>query len=165
MATRIPSNCAYTTQHADPVSAQTTAPTPGTGVGMLNSGVLVVSPSARFYAEIEVGLQDTARIERYTFPDQELLSDVFTGRWVALPYIYNALKTLRMEGVHDAIWRDSEVRAVHYIFATKPWHESVKEGELDGLDETGVWWWRANWERMLGERNIGIEDEFSRAQN
>lgn len=131
---------------------------------MLNSGVLVARPSARVYDEITSALQETARIEKYIFPDQELLSDVFEGRWVALPYVYNALKTLRMEGVHDSIWRDSEARAVHYIFATKPWHEEVKEGDLTGLDETVVWWWRANWERMGIERLAGVDDQFSRSE-
>ncbi|KAJ5372183.1 Glycosyl transferase family 8 [Penicillium concentricum] len=159
----IPSNCAYTTQNSTPDDAQTVAPPPGCGVGMLNSGVLVVRPSARVYGEITAALQETERIERYDFPDQELLSDVFTGRWVPLPYVYNGLKTLRIEGVHDCIWRDSEVRAVHYIFATKPWHEKVEEGDLSGLDETGVWWWRANWERMRVERGVGVSDEFSRS--
>ncbi|KAK4869781.1 hypothetical protein LT330_005505 [Penicillium expansum] len=158
----IPSNCAYTKQHSTPADAQSIAPPPGSGVGMLNSGVLVVRPSARVYGEITTALQETARIERYDFPDQELLSDFFAGRWVALPYVYNALKTLRIEGVHDSIWRDSEVRAVHYIFAKKPWHEEVVEGgDLSGLDETGVWWWRANWERMMAERGVGVLDEFS----
>lgn len=129
---------------------------------MLNSGVLVVSPSAQRYSEITAALQETERIEKYIFPDQDLLSDVFLGRWDSLPYVYNALKTLRMEGVHDGIWRDGEVKAVHYIFAMKPWHEKRKEGDVEGLDETGVWWWRANWERMRGEREGGIEDQFSR---
>ncbi|KAJ5816841.1 Glycosyl transferase family 8 [Penicillium robsamsonii] len=163
LLTRVPSNCAYTTQHSTPDEAQTVAPPLGSGVGMLNSGVLVVRPSARVYDEITAGLRETERIERYDFPDQELLSDVFAGRWVPLPYVYNALKTLRIEGVHDCIWRDSEVRAVHYIFATKPWHEEVKEGDLSGLDATGVWWWRANWERMRVERGVGVLDEFSGA--
>ncbi|OQD80860.1 hypothetical protein PENANT_c031G00990 [Penicillium antarcticum] len=122
-ATWIPANCAYTTQHATPDHAQSTAPAPGSGVGMLNSGVLVVTPSLKIYDEISTGLADLARIEKYDFPDQELLSEVFDGRWVPLPYVYNALKTLRMEGVHDCLWRDSEVKAVHYIFGTKPWHE------------------------------------------
>ncbi|KAJ5337038.1 Glycosyl transferase family 8 [Penicillium brevicompactum] len=157
-----PENCAYTTQHSTSSTAQTTAPTPSSGVGMLNSGVLVVQPSAQSYSEITAALQETERIEKYIFPDQDLLSDVFLGRWVSLPYVYNALKTLRIEGVHDAIWRDEEVKAVHYIFATKPWHETQREGDTEGLDETGVWWWRANWERMGREGKAGIEDQFSR---
>ncbi|KAJ5520571.1 Glycosyl transferase family 8 [Penicillium fimorum] len=160
----VPSNCAYTAQHSTPDEAQTVAPPPGSGVGMLNSGVLVVRPSARVYDEITAALRETERIEQYDFPDQELLSDVFAGRWVPLPYVYNALKTLRIEGVHDCIWMDSEVRAVHYIFATKPWHEKVEDGNLSGLDETGVWWWRANWERMGVEKGVGVLDEFSEAR-
>ncbi|KAJ5692132.1 Glycosyl transferase family 8 [Penicillium macrosclerotiorum] len=161
----IPANCAYTSQHPVPSVAQTTAPAPSTGVGMLNSGVLVIVPSAHTYAEITIALQDTARISAYDFPDQELLTDVFRGRWVALPYVYNALKTLRWADVHSAIWRDDEVRAVHYIFARKPWHEEIKpEHELraiKGLDEPGVWWWEANWERARGEREAGIVDKYS----
>jgi hypothetical protein len=117
--------------------------------------------SAKSYSGITSALQEVERIDEYDFPDQELLSDVFLGRWVALPYGYNALKTPRIEGVHDAIWRDDEVRAVHYNFATKPWHETKKAGETDGLDETGVWWWRANWARMAAEREAGVEDQFS----
>jgi lipopolysaccharide biosynthesis glycosyltransferase len=158
---RIPANCAYTTQHRTPDHAQKAAPVPGSGVGMLNSGVLVVTPSIKIYAKITTALQDTARIEQYDFPDQELLSEVFAGQWVALPYVYNALKTLRMEGVHDAIWRDEEVKAVHYIFGTKPWHENVSLGDVSGLDELNAWWWRANWARESLERGDGIRDEFS----
>jgi lipopolysaccharide biosynthesis glycosyltransferase len=146
-----------------PLKAQTIAPPPGSGVGMLNSGVLVVRPSAKHYREITSALQEPERINKYVFPDQELLSDVFSGRWVALPYVYNALYTLRIEGVHDAIWRDDEARAVHYILAAKPWHETHKEGETGGLNETGIWWWRANWERMAAERRAGVEDQFSQS--
>lgn len=128
---------------------------------MLNSGVLVVRPSAERYSEITAALREPDRLEKYYFPDQELLSDVFSGRWVALPYVYNALKTLCMEGVHDVIWRNEEVRIVHYIFAAKPWHETRKEGQTAGLDETEMWWWRANWQRMDKERKAGVRDQFS----
>ncbi|KAJ6009723.1 hypothetical protein N7522_004739 [Penicillium canescens] len=50
---------------------------PGSGVGMLDSGVLVLTPSNKIYAQTTTGLQDTARIERYGSPDWELLSEVF----------------------------------------------------------------------------------------
>lgn len=132
---------------------------------MLNSGVLVITPSSSTYGEITSALQATSRIEKYHFPDQELLSDVFGGRWVALPYIYNALKTLRWEDVHGAIWRDEEVRAVHYIFAKKPWHEEVglesPGKEKEALDPPGVWWREANRQRMRMERERGVKDRFS----
>ncbi|KAJ5114643.1 Glycosyl transferase family 8 [Penicillium alfredii] len=153
----ISENCAYTSQHPMPDSAQTDAPSPETGVSMLNSGVLVITPSAHIYNEITAALQDTARIERYDFPDQELLSEVFNGRWVAIPYVYNALKTLRWPTVHGAIWRDAEARAVHYIFAKKPWHEAASEAQRDTLEETSRWWWEANWERRRAEKEKGIE--------
>lgn len=125
---------------------------------MLNSGVLVVRPSTERYSEITAALREPERLDKYYFPDQELLSDVFSGRWVALPYVYNALKTLCIEGVHDVIWKNEEVRIVHYIFAAKPWHETRKEGQTAGLDEMETWWWRANWQRMDMERKAGIRD-------
>lgn len=127
---------------------------------MLNSGVLVVTPSSKIYSEILTALQETERIEKYDFPDQELLSDVFDGRWVALPYVYNALKPLRWENVHGAIWRDEEAKAVHYIWAKKPWHE-VEEAKEKKLDELSQWWWEANWERQRLERGNGVVDAFS----
>jgi hypothetical protein len=65
-------------------------------------------------------------------PGRELLSEVFAGRWVALPYVYNVLKTLRMEGVYDCIWRDGEVKAVHYIFGMNGMRMSVR-GMFPGM--------------------------------
>ncbi len=47
------------------------------------------------------------------FPDQDFLAKFYRGRFTPLPYIYNALKTLR--GCHEPMWRDEEVRNVHYI--------------------------------------------------
>lgn len=132
---------------------------------MLNSGVLVITPSAQIYAEITSALQEISRIEKYEFPDQQLLSDVFAGRWVSIPYVYNALKTLRWGEVHGAIWRDEEVRAVHYIFAKKPWHEGVgvhsEAAAREKLDGPSLWWWEADWERRGLERARGVVDGFS----
>lgn len=73
-----------------------------------------MNPSQGVYDKIVEQLASPATLQ-YAFPDQDLLGDVFKGRWVALPYIYNALKTLRWEGVHDTIWRDKHVKNVHYI--------------------------------------------------
>ncbi|KAE8349255.1 nucleotide-diphospho-sugar transferase [Aspergillus coremiiformis] len=152
--TWIPANCAFTGQHSDPVQAQTLGAPAAAGVAMLNSGLLVVRPSLSAWAEIQDGLQLPERIDKYDFPDQELLSDMFRDRWVALPYVYNALKTLRWVGVHDAIWRDEEVKNVHYIFARKPWHEDPD----NGMDETSRWWWEVNRQRQQVEVERGITD-------
>lgn len=90
---------------------------------MLNSGLLVINPSASIFSQIQAAMNDAERVKTYDFPDQGLLSDIFCRRWVPLPYIYNGLKTLRWEGVHSAIWRDARVKVVHYIFANKPWND------------------------------------------
>ena len=75
---------------------------------------------------------------------------------MALPYVYNALKTLRWKGVHDQIWRDEEVKNVHYILSPKPWEE--KEGESE--DETHAWWFAANKKRLEDEKSRGIDDGY-----
>lgn len=132
---------------------------------MLNSGLLVVRPSPKTFAQILSALDDPIRVSSYTFPDQELLSDVFRGRWMPLPYVYNALMPMRWEGVHAEIWRDAEVRVVHYIHAAKPWHrvgwcvegEDRGAGELDVLER---WWWEANERRKVREREIGVFDKY-----
>ncbi|KAL5365310.1 glycosyl transferase family protein [Aspergillus floccosus] len=152
-----PANCAFTTQHTNPDLAQTQGAPPSAGVGMLNSGLLVVRPSVSAWNAIEAALRTPERTETYTFPDQELLSDVFRGRWTALPYVYNALKTMRWEGVHDAIWRDAEVKNVHYIFAKKPWHEDPTDPTLDELNR---WWWDVCLLRRAKEKQEGITDGF-----
>ncbi|KAL4799444.1 nucleotide-diphospho-sugar transferase [Aspergillus venezuelensis] len=163
----IPSNCAYTPQHATPESAQTTGSPVTSGVGMLNSGLLVVRPSLHANKQIQSYLSSPSKLDKYTFPDQELLSEAFQERWVPLPYIYNALKTMRDENVHGAMWRDDQVKNVHYIFAVKPWQdeppvqeemEKKKEGEKG--DVLNRWWWEVNYERRALEREKGIEDGY-----
>ena len=92
----------------------------------------------------------------YDFADQSLLGDLFFGRWVALPYVYNALKTLRWKGIHDQIWQDDQIKNIHYILSPKPWDE--KDGE--SKDETHAWWRKYNNERLESEKQNGIDDGF-----
>lgn len=124
---------------------------------MPNGGLQVINPSAAVYAQILSKLTDSDAIQSYDFADQSMLGDIFYDRWVALPYIYNALKTLRWKGVHDAIWRDWEVKNVHMILSPKAWDE---EEDGEPADETHVWWWRANRRRLDEEEAKGIEDGF-----
>ncbi len=150
---RVPNNCAYTSQHVDPDGAQTHGAPASTGLGDLNSGLLVISPSQAVYNLILERLE-TPSVLDYDFPDQSLLSDLFRDRWVTLPYTYNALKTLR--DAHKPIWRDDEVKNVHYIFAVKPWHE--KPGE-EG-HETHKWWVAINEDRKDNEKSKGLDDGY-----
>ncbi|KAF2140499.1 glycosyltransferase family 8 protein [Aplosporella prunicola CBS 121167] len=157
----IPANCAFTTQHSDPERAQTEGASPTAGLGMPNGGLQVVNPSVAIYSLILQALRSTST-EKYDFADQSLLSDLFHGRWVALPYIYNALKTMRWKGLHDGIWRDECLKNVHYLLSPKPWEESreVREGPRDERAEINRWWWEINEARWKGERARGIDDGF-----
>jgi lipopolysaccharide biosynthesis glycosyltransferase len=121
---------------------------------MPNGGLQIVNPSIAVYDLILAQLEKDS-VSDYDFADQSLLGDLFAGRWVAIPYIYNALKTLRWKGVHDAIWRDGSVKNIHYILSPKPWDE---KGESN--DETHSWWWTLNNERLQLEKAKGIDDGF-----
>lgn len=150
----VPENCAFTTQHPHPDDAQKHGAPANAGLGMPNGGLQVVPPSKKVYDMILERLTTDTSVSSYEFADQSLLSDVFYNRWVALPYVFNALKTLRE--IHQEIWRDEEVKNIHYILSPKPWDE---EERREG-NETHKWWWRVNGERRAEEKKRGIHDGF-----
>ncbi|KAL6237978.1 hypothetical protein BDW75DRAFT_52691 [Aspergillus navahoensis] len=159
----VPENCAFTKQHPSPDLAQKSGVPCTSGVGMLNSGLLVVRPSRTHFATIQRFLDDAKKVDSYTFPDQELISEAFRERWVPLPYVYNALKTMRPRDVHGAIWKDEEVKNVHYIFAVKPWQEgppAVDQETGESTDVLNAWWWEVNADRQRHEKERGIEDGY-----
>ena len=121
----------------------------------MNGGLQVVNPSKTVYDLILGHMESDAAIDM-DFADQSLLSDLFRGCWVPLPYIYNALKTLRWENVHAEIWRDDKVKNMHYILAPKPWDEMDEEGKNISKDPTHAWWVDFNNERLALEKKNGI---------
>lgn len=149
----VPDSCAFTSQHKEPEKAQFVGPGPTAGIGCPNSGLVVLNPSKGVYDKIVQTLKNSQLTSKYQFPDQDLLGDVFYGRWVGLPYIYNGLKSLRWEGVHDTIWMDDKVKNVHYIFVPKPWDDREDDRPLD---ETHSWWHTVNAERVAEEKRKGI---------
>jgi len=152
----VPTSCAFTSQHDNPDEAQTTGADPAVGpLGFMNGGLQVVNPSNAVYDLILNHMESDAAIDM-EFADQSLLSDLFRGRWVPLPYIYNALKTMRWEGVHRHIWRDDCVKNIHYILSPKPWDEMDEEGKFIGKDEAHGWWVKDNQERLANEEKRGI---------
>ncbi|KAL3454067.1 nucleotide-diphospho-sugar transferase [Aspergillus insuetus] len=155
----IPSNCAFTSQHSTPKVAQESGAPPTTGLGIPNGGLQVVNPSQAVYDKIIAQLASSTA-SNYDFADQSLLSDIFYGRWVALPYIYNALKTLRREGVHDPIWVDENVKNVHYILSPKPWDEDPNPETRTSNDPTHAWWWEVNDQRLEEKKAKGWTDQF-----
>jgi alpha-N-acetylglucosamine transferase len=152
----VPENCAFTSQHGEPDTAQHAGPPPTAGIASPNGGLVVCNPSTDVYDKILQALKDGDLTNAYDFADQSLLGDRFYGRWVGLPYIYNALKTMRWEGVHSKIWRDEKVKNVHYILSPKPWEEMPGEP----MDEAHTWWHRVNQQRLDDEKARDIDDGF-----
>ena len=152
----MPENCAFTTQHADPAVAQEQGAPATAGLGMPNGGLQVVNPSSDVFDLMNKRMASPEGVQNYDFADQSLLSDLFGGRWVPLPYIYNALKTLAWDGVHAPIWRDNEIKNIHYILSPKPWDEKPGKEKY----ETHKWWWAYQLERLEEEKKQGIDDGF-----
>ncbi|EMT72724.1 hypothetical protein FOC4_g10004201 [Fusarium odoratissimum] len=140
--------------HASPEVAQTTGADISTGLGKLNSGLLVINPSKAIFDQVVTKMNEAGL--DYQFPDQDLLADVFQGRWVALPYIYNALKTMREPAVHGAIWRDDKVKNVHYILSPKPWDELGPDGTWKGDKPIHKWWIDAYKSMRAEEKALGV---------
>ncbi|TKA58670.1 hypothetical protein B0A55_06769 [Friedmanniomyces simplex] len=162
----IPENCAFTSQHHESDKAQREGARPTAGLAMPNGGLQVVIPSMEVYNLILDSLSG-ANTANFDFADQSILSDLFPNRWVALPYIYNALKTLRWKGVHDAIWRVGEVKNMHYLLSPKPWDETEESKKVpwdaekrQGRDQANEWWWDVSRRRWGEEKKKGIEDGF-----
>ena len=97
----------------------------------------MLTPSLAALAEIAHVIATSPLVPTFAFPDQDLLSHVYAGRWRPLSWRYNALKTLRV--IHPDEWSDEEARCVHYILPDKPWH--VPRGQGGIYEEVNVWWW------------------------
>lgn len=70
--------------------------------GLLNSGLVVLRPSRALHDRIVSHLHTSPTVATMALPDQDLLGEVFTGRWTPLPWRMNALKTFRW--VHPNLW-------------------------------------------------------------
>ncbi|KAF2007782.1 glycosyltransferase family 8 protein [Amniculicola lignicola CBS 123094] len=148
-------NCAYTDSQWDEIPA--VDPDSSTR-GIFNSGTFVFHPSLALSVHVFSAFANTppATLQAFQFPDQDFLNMVFRGKWRGLSWTVNALKTWRHW--HPEMWRDDEVRVVHYI-VDKPWAARVvRDGEgkmvagYKGLDgETHGWWWEV-WEEWKGRR-------------
>lgn len=155
---RIPENCAYS-HPVNPPPMDESSPRP---YGLLNGGLVVGNPSEKIFSDIENCLNNDPRVETFQFSEQDLLATYFKGRWQSLPYYYNALKTLRV--IHKNLWKDEDIRCLHYILAEKPWmyrpnKDSPTHSEYYELD---VWWWDA-FERMAKEIQSMATDESRKA--
>jgi len=108
--------------------------------GQLNSGTVVLSPSEPLAESLVKYLESSPRVAEWKFPDQDLLSEYFKGKWRPISWYYNALRSLRNS--HPAMWCNNEIRCLHYIFADKPWQSRITaQGTEMGFDIMNKWWW------------------------
>ncbi|KAJ5037933.1 uncharacterized protein L3040_006809 [Drepanopeziza brunnea f. sp. 'multigermtubi'] len=159
-------NCAYTGRtHPSCLDNPSRVPEPGTGLPthtLLNSGLFICTPNPKLWKDILDFLETSPLVKDFMFPDQDFLAEFFRGKWKAIGYQYNALKTMRYW--HPEMWRDEEVRNLHYI-VDKPWSKRVgSDGAAGYLGHDGTthqWWWDefAKWEQErkgMGEQDILI---------
>lgn len=145
------SNCVYSShaEHMDQackthpnITKGSLGPLSSAGLGLCNSGILVVEPNLANFELIKRRLTHPATM-KYQFPDQDLLADLFAHQWLSLSYVYNALKTL--QSTHPPLWDLSKIKNIHYILSPKPWN--VKRGEHS--DPAFQVWWDANDARLF----------------
>ncbi|KAK3722537.1 hypothetical protein LTR37_002529 [Vermiconidia calcicola] len=113
---------------------------------LLNGGMFLYRPRKELWDQMLAYFNTSDQLGTYMFPDQDFLADFFRGRWRSLGWQWNALKTMRYW--HPDMWRDAEVRCLHYI-VDKPWAARIPVegpksgvGGYKGLDgETHQWWW------------------------
>lgn len=149
------SNCAYTGLKSQ--SLPTHVPksgTPGKRTHtLLNSGLFIFTPHEKQWIEMQNFLAEDPRVKTYMFPDQDLLADFFKDRWQSLSWKYNALKTMRYW--HTNLWKDEEVKNLHYI-VDKPWNKRIgPDGVAGHLGRDGIthsWWWE-EYEEWQNKRN------------
>ncbi|WVQ96916.1 hypothetical protein IAU59_004024 [Kwoniella sp. CBS 9459] len=132
-------NCGWTNSYHPTAITHPDPALPDGPRSMLNSGIVVLHPSleryeaiTRFLTSSDPAIQE--RIASWMFPDQDLLQEFWRGRWVNLPWIYNAIKTMRYE--HGDFFRDDEVRNLHYI-VDKPWKQRPKYNSTEEKMRTG----------------------------
>ncbi|KAF5337221.1 hypothetical protein D9611_003289 [Ephemerocybe angulata] len=134
----LPVNCAYSAVSTpkSPPPKYNGSPRP---YHQLNSGTVVLRPSSELSDRVLRALDDEDAVKGFVFPDQDLLTHVFRGKWVPLPWYYNALRTL--PDVHPQLWDEAEVRCLHYILADKPWiSRNAPRPQFQAMDN---WWWGA----------------------
>jgi alpha-N-acetylglucosamine transferase len=101
-----------------------------------NGGTLVLEPDEAVFAELLAELGAIDDLTRYVFAEQDFLNEHYRGRWVALPYVYNALKTLPFQ--HPTLWDDTRVKNIHFII-DKPWESELDPGSRYHALER-QWW-------------------------
>jgi len=133
-----PWNCPWT--HAQITGELTPSYNSKPTHALLNSGMVVLHPSPKLLDEMIEYLHTSPLVKTFSFPDQDFLTNYYQGKWKNVGWTYNAIKTARYW--HPKLWRDAEVRNLHYIVA-KPWTTPVEKWTAAEGDDriTHGWWW------------------------
>jgi alpha-N-acetylglucosamine transferase len=126
-----PAGCAYTFASRTGPETDVEVPDP-----YFNGGILVLRPDLATFHALVAELGSVQDLSRYVFAEQDFLNEHFRGRWVVLPYVYNALKTLPFQ--HPEVWDDAAVKNIHFII-DKPW-ESPLDPASRYHDLEQLWW-------------------------
>jgi lipopolysaccharide biosynthesis glycosyltransferase len=97
---------------------------------------VILEPSKAQYDALIHAMNTHPDVPKMLFFDQDLLAVVYRGRWTPLPYTYNALKPMRE--CHADLWRDEDVKVLHYILA-KPWKSRTYRNDV--VESTHRLWW------------------------
>lgn len=136
-----PENCAYSSYAQINATSDKKIPNAPRTHRLLNSGTVVLTPSMEQANKLFKFISSSSKLTSYIFPDQDLLSEFYEGKWIPISWEYNALRMLRT--VHPDVWDDEKVRCVHYILPDKPWL-SRKNPDVNAL-HFGIlheWWWQ-----------------------
>lgn len=128
-----PENCYYSWQDRQ-------QPPPTQLDAYFNAGFLVLKPDAEIFRQLEERIAAITDLSRYAFSEQDLLNEYFADRWQALPFTYNALKTLSVQHVNT--WRSAPAKNIHFIL-TKPWQRAGQphNARQDNCDTLDALWW------------------------
>ncbi|KAI1186427.1 nucleotide-diphospho-sugar transferase [Nemania serpens] len=132
----IPENCAFTAANQETGEPAPITESSPNNHHLLNSGTVVLRPSKQQYDLLIDTMNTHPDVPNMLFFDQDLLGIVYRGKWKPLPYVFNALKPMR--DCHAPMWRDEDVRVLHYIL-NKPWKSRTYND--DRIESTHKLWW------------------------
>jgi lipopolysaccharide biosynthesis glycosyltransferase len=116
---------------------------------LLNSGTVILEPSQAQYDKLIETMNTHPDVPNMLFFDQDLLAIVYRNRWKPLPYTYNALKPMR--SCHADLWRDEDVKILHYIL-NKPWKSRSYDANDIVESQHSLWWdeWKEVEQEWIG---------------
>ena len=131
--------CAH---HYEAATAQPLVPHGGS---YFNAGMMVLAPSRVVFGHMMRALA-SMDLSACGFAEQDFLNAYYRGAWAALPWHYNATKTLyachrlHHNGCVQGLWVLPSIRNLHFTMA-KPW--DLRDPAHKGFERLNQLWWAA----------------------